>query len=183
MEQRDGIGDALVIQAQQGDAQAQETLLARLTPVLRAYFIDRAGFRAEVDDLIQNTLLRVHQGLPDLKDPARLKAFAMKAALFEVQDFYRGRYSTKERLLDPEAAPPEPKGPAPNVAQRVDLERALATLTPKAREIIALRERGYRYAEIAQLTETTEAAVKMQVKRAFEKMRGVLAALLALLLG
>jgi RNA polymerase sigma-70 factor (ECF subfamily) len=44
-----------------------------------------------------------------------------------------------------------------------------------------LREYGYIYREIAQMLDTTEAAVKMQVKRAFEKMRDALGVILTLL--
>lgn len=171
---------ALVVQAQEGDEAARGRLLADLQPILRAFFIKRIGRKPEVDDLIQNTLLRVHRGLGDLKDTNRLKAFTMKAALFELNDLYRGRYGAKESLYDPEYPPEEP---APEGGgSRVDLERALAALTPKARRIIELREYGYRYEEIAQTIGSTEAAVKMQVKRAFEKMRSTLAALLVVLL-
>ncbi len=167
---------ALVGRAQAGEGAARETLLARLEPLLRAYFIRRIGPRTEVDDLVQNTLLRVYNGLADLKDTRRLKSFSMKAALFELQDFYRGRYSTKEYLYDPER-PPEPAG-GTTLGQRVDVEKALAALSPKARRIIELREYGYRYEEIAGMIGSTEAAIKMQVKRAFEKMREALTLLL-----
>lgn len=174
---QDGFGELLVAQARAGDERARSVLLERLEPILRAFFIKRIGVRPEVDDLVQNTLVRVHTGLADLKDPARLKAFAMKAALFELQDLYRGRYGTREYLFAPDAAPePDPQhGPD---GAGVDLERALAVLTPRARRIIELREYGYRYEEIAQMIGSTEAAIKMQVKRAFEKMRNVLAAVL-----
>ena len=44
-----------------------------------------------------------------------------------------------------------------------------------------LRELGFAYVEIAESLGTTEAAVKMQVKRAFEKMRSALTALMPLI--
>ena len=110
----------------------------------------------------------------------------MKAAVFELQDFYRGRYSGREYLYDPERPPADP-GSTEFAGLRVDLERALDVLTPKARRIIELREMGYPYKDIAEMVETTEAAVKMQVKRAFERLRSELLALvlgpLSLLLG
>ncbi len=174
----DAFGSALVSQAQAGDERARATLLERLEPVLRAFFIKRIGVRPDVDDLIQNTLVRVHNGLVDLKDPERLKAFAMKAALFELQDLYRGRYSAKERLYDP-FGPPESASPEETGGVRVDVERALSALSPRARRIIELREYGYRYEEIAQMIGSTEAAIKMQVKRAFAKMRNALVSLVA----
>lgn len=163
-----------VQQAQQGDEAARERLLAALEPILRGFFRKRLGRSGEVDDLIQNTLIRVHRGLDDLINPARLKAFAMKAALFELQDLYRGRYGLREHLYDPDL--PLPGTQPADSGLRMDLDRALEVLTPHARRILELRELGYRYAEIAETLDTTEAAVKMQVKRAFEKLRGLLAA-------
>ncbi len=147
--------------------------MKRLDPLLRAFFIKRIGYKSEVDDLIQNTLLRVHKGLADLKDQSSLKAFAMKAALFELQDLYRGRYSAKESLYDPDHTPGDDGNEMPTATQ-MDLERALASLSPRARRIVELREYGYRYEEIASIVGSTEAAIKMQVKRAFEKMRSLL---------
>ena len=167
----------LVERAQAGDDHARNQLLGRLEPMLRAFFIKRIGLKSIVDDLVQNTLLRVHGGLEALKDPRRLKAFAMKAALFELHDLYRGRYGPKETLYDPEY-PPEHAERDTSAGIAVDLERALSILTPHARRILELREYGYRYQEIAEMVGASEAAIKMQVKRAFEKMRNVLTAVL-----
>lgn len=170
----DGFDRELVEQAKSGDERARARLLARLEPLLRAFFVQRIGHRSEVDDLVQNTLVRIHTGLEDLENSERLKAFSMKAALFELQDYYRGRYHPKERLYDPEFPPDDPRLPDSSGA-RLDAERALATLSERARRIVELREYGYRYEEIARAIGTTEAAVKMQVKRAFERMRQLLA--------
>lgn len=167
----------IVEKAQHGDEKAREDLLRALEPMLRAFFIKRVGFKPEIDDLVQNTLLRVHRGLTDLKDLSSLRAFAMKGALFELQDLYRGRYSAKESLLDPDFALMQ-QDKTTTSSTHIDLERALSALSPTARRIIELREYGYRYEEIAQLVGSTEAAIKMQVKRAFEKMRNMLMSLL-----
>ncbi|HYE97030.1 MAG TPA: sigma-70 family RNA polymerase sigma factor [Rubricoccaceae bacterium] len=170
-----------VARAQAGDGVARERILTALQPLLRGFFVGRIGHREEVDDLVQNTLLRIHRGLSDLVQPDRLRGFAMKAALFELNDFYRGRYSARETLYDPDSPPDDPTRPD-DAGLRMDLERALATLSPRARRIIELRELGYPYLDIAELLGTTEAAVKMQVKRAFERLREVLTALLLMLL-
>jgi len=173
---------AAVRRAQEGDRQARNNLLDQLEPLLRGYFIKRIGKEADVDDLVQNTLVRVHEGLEDLEKPGSLKSFAMKAALFELQDYYRGRYDMKEQLYDPDLPPQRTTDPDDRSAE-VDVEKALDVLTPKARRIMELREYGYIYREIAQMLDTTEAAVKMQVKRAFEKMRDALGVVLLLWLG
>ena len=168
-----------VSRAQAGDAAARDALLAAVERPVRAFFRSRIGAADHVDDLIQNTLIRVHRGLDALQNPARFKAFAMKAALFELQDYYRGRYTAREALFDPDLPTPGSVGPD-DVALRVDLDRALAVLTDHARAILEMRELGYPYAEIAETLDTTEAAVKMQVKRAFSKLRDALSGALVL---
>lgn len=167
---------ALVDSARAGDEQAVNRVLVRLEEIFRRFFISRIGRCDEVDDLVQNSLVRVHTSLADLKDSSSLRSFAMKAAFFELQDLYRGRYSGKEATFDPLAAPDSAK--EEDGAARIDVERALGHLSDHARRILELREYGYRYEEIAKRLDTTEAAVKMQVKRAFEKLREVLAMIL-----
>ena len=167
----------LATRAQEGDEKSLSLLLQKLEPIFRGFFVKRIGSRIVIDYLIQNTLIRVHKGLSDLKDPARVKGFAMKAALFERQDFYRGRYTAKESLFDAFSRS-EGHATLTNVGAVIDVERALQRLSPRARKIIELREYGYRYEEIAEIIGSTEAAIKMQVKRAFDTLREILAALL-----
>lgn len=167
------IDAALVRQAQEGDEAAFEAIVRRLDPMLRAWFVSRVGQRAAVDDLVQNTLLRLHRSLPDLKDPERLQAFAMKAAMFETQDYYRGRYGPREYLADPDALSRWSEA-IPEADLRLDAEQALSLLGEKARTILEMREYGYRYAEIARALGMTEAAAKMQVQRALRRLRKAL---------
>ncbi len=162
----------LVLRAQKGDESSRNILLSRLSKVFERYFRAKIGNQAVVDDLTQCALLRVHSGLTALKHPERFKSFAMKAALFELHDYYRGRHSPKEKTYEPELLPEKP-GPTEGFGSKFDAERALAMLTPRARRILELREHGYKYREIAKILDTTETAVKMQVKRAFEKMRSI----------
>lgn len=170
MSDRKSFDAALVTRARDGDGDAFDSLVGEVEPMLRAFFIARIGRRSEVDDLVQNSLIRMHRGLADLNDARRLKSFMMKAAVFELQDYYRGRYSAKERLFDP-GFPPETDDEEMAAGAQVDFERVLSVLSEKARTILEMREYGYRYEEIARSLETTEAAVKMQVKRAFDKLR------------
>ena len=168
--------EVLVERALTGNDGARSALLERLEPMLRGWFIRRAGHRDEVDDLVKNTLIRVDRGLPELRDPARLQAFALKAALFELQDLYRGRYSARESSLPEEYAPPVAE--EHDAGLSIDLDRALATLSPRAQRIMQLKLMGYRYEEIAGLVESTEGAVKMQVRRALDRLRDLLAVML-----
>jgi len=161
---------AFVERAQGGDESARDAILKKIQPIVRAFFIKRIGIKPIVDDLVQNTLIRTFRGLPDLRESNKIMGFVMKAALFEIQDYYRGRYSLKENLFDPEMPPAHPTD-RQNSSASLDVEKALSSLNPKTRKIIELREYGYQNREIAEMLNTTEAAVKMQVKRAFIKMK------------
>ena len=172
--------DLLVRRARNGDKAARSALLGRLEPMLRGYFIRRAGYRDEVDDLVQNTLIRVDRSLEEIRDPDRLRAFTLKAALFELQDLYRGRYSSREVPLPDDYS--VASGERPDSGLSIDLDRALGSLTPHARRIMELKLMGYRYEEIARMVNSTEGAVKMQVKRAMERLRDLLAVVLWLVL-
>lgn len=167
----------LVRRAQQGDREAESRLLSALEPVVRAFFLKRVGRHADLDDLVQNTLLRVFRGVQEIQDGARVRGFALKAALFELQDLFRGRYGAREATLSPDT--PE-QGVIPREeGLGIDIERALDQLGGKARTIVELKVLGYKYEEIAAQVGTTEAAVKMQVKRALERLRTRLGVVLA----
>ncbi len=170
--------EELVASSLSGDETARNSLMAHLEPIMRSFFLSRIGSRVDVDDLVQNALLRVLQSLSDVREPSSLKSFAMKGALYELHDFYRGRYRGKE-LTASDGLPDVVI--TSSEATTIDVARALESLSPHARRIIELREYGFRYAEIAEMVDSTEAAIKMQVKRAFERMRDLLVSLVLLL--
>lgn len=163
----------LVEQAQQGNAQALNRLMELLDPVLRSFFRKRlGGNRSEIDDLVQNTLLRVIHSLHDLREPDRLKSFTLRAAIFELQDLFRGRYAAREERYQVEVHP-EPSHQDPQDI-RLDVQQAVAQLPERTREILELKEIGYKYQEIALMLGLTESAIKMQVKRAYERLQEIL---------
>ena len=108
----DPVSAEAVRRAQEGDDRAREALLGEARSILRAYFAGRIGPGPAAGDLVQNTLVRVHGGLADLRKPGSFKAFLMKAALYELQNYYRGRYDMKERLYDPDTGPERTSGDA-----------------------------------------------------------------------
>ena len=58
---------------------------------------------------------------------------------------------------------------------KMDLERAIAELPPGAREVLILHDiEGYRYREIAEMTEIAEGTVKSQLSRARRLVREAL---------
>ena len=61
---------------------------------------------------------------------------------------------------------------APAADERLDLERAIATLPKGARQVLVLHDiEGYKHEEIARLTGTTVGSVKSQLHRARRLLR------------
>ena len=162
----------LVRRARSGEEAAVNLLLVRLKPVLKKYFTGRLKDTFSVDDLVMNTILRTKKSLPKVQTVESFRAFAFKAASYELRDYYRGRYSPKESLPDPERTPESAAQDTSHAAGlRLDIERALRLLSDRARSIIELKLQGYKYREIARTLDTSEGAVKMQVRRAFAALR------------
>lgn len=164
------IKQELVQKAMKGNEAAQNQVFAQLRPFLMRYFESRLGKREEIDDLVQNTLLRIHKSWLVIREAERFMGFVMKAATYELHDLYRGRYDAKEVRYDTEIHS-EPKVETLNEGEAVDIEKLLSLLSDKSRHIIALKNAGYPYEEIGQIMGISASAVKMQVKRAFDKIR------------
>jgi RNA polymerase sigma-70 factor, ECF subfamily len=176
-----GLPDLYTVErARDGDVAALEQVLAAIRPVLVAFFTNRIGSGPDAEDLAQNTLVRLNRAISELNDPGSLKAFAMRAAVFELQDFYRGRNRTKEWLFDPHEAP-ETRAEEPTGADSLDIDRVLSAITPHARKILELRAYGYQFDEIAEMVGSTKAAVKMQVRRAIDRLQELALTLLLMM--
>jgi RNA polymerase sigma-70 factor (ECF subfamily) len=125
---------------------------------------------ADGDDLFQEAVLRAFDRLGELRDESRFRAW-FYAVLLSVhrtrhrRDFWR-------RLLPLEEAE-EPSRPAE--AEALDgaerMARALATLSPEAREAIVLFEiEGFTLEEVAALQGESLSAIKSRLSRARERL-------------
>src|ERR1044071_2333147 len=83
-------GAALVRAAQEGDRRALEALVAEYLPLVYNVVGRALGGHADVDDVVQETMLRAVQGLPRLREPERFRAWLVSIAIRQVQDRGRG---------------------------------------------------------------------------------------------
>jgi RNA polymerase sigma factor (sigma-70 family) len=138
-----------------------------------------------VDDLTQETYLRLLRNLTTIREPMKLRSFVAKVALHVTQDYFREKYREKEEDLEPHllttsasegglSRGPDQASLDDQAVRKVDLERALAELPDKARQIILLRAEGHKYEEISDQVGLTVSGVKMQVKRNLEKLKTAL---------
>lgn len=76
----------LIYAAQRGDQQALDALIAAYLPLV--YNIVGRALRghADVDDVVQETMLRVVNGISGLRDPAAFRSWVVSIAIHEVRD-------------------------------------------------------------------------------------------------
>ncbi len=167
--------------AKGGDDGARAQLFTRCVPRLQRWAAGRLPAYArslfDTGDLVQETLMRVFQGLDRVREngPGGFQSYVRQALLNRIRDEIRwaarrpGPEGVPETLDDPAPSPLENAIGADVLAR---YERALAGLTEGEQELLHLRiELDFEYKEIAtMLGRPSGDAVRMAVQRALARL-------------
>ncbi|MFE5337559.1 sigma-70 family RNA polymerase sigma factor [Isoptericola sp. NPDC056573] len=113
-----------VVRAQGGDHTALGDLLAEHLPLVRGVVArglgDDGTCAADVDDVVQETMLRAVTSLGALRDPARFRSWLVTIAYRQMQEHHRARRG-RPVPADPTLARVADPGPSPDVRATVDV--------------------------------------------------------------
>ena len=158
----------LLVQGLGGDAAAYQQFLKALSAHLRAYFRKRLFQRMdEAEDLVQETLLAVHNQRHTYRPDLALTAWVHAIARYKFIDLLRAS-SSREALTDPLDDELEVFASSDSEAldAKRDLDKLLAGLPDKQRlPIVHVKLEGLSVQETAKLTGLSESAVKIGVHR------------------
>ena len=164
-----------------GDEAAQATIYRGLGPAVFALIRRLVGNKAVAEDLFQDTMMALFQRLGDFRGEAPVGAWLRQIAVTRCLMYLRSPWH-RARLhweFGDDDAPPHSAVPpfTPATSPEVlDVERALATLTPVGRAVVWLFEvEGYSHEEIARLFGRTVSFSKSQLARALVRLRQGLA--------
>ncbi len=151
---------------------ATESIWRELGQALGDFFQRRVDDSALVDDLVQETMLRVHQGLPALRDGRRLHAWVYRIARRALADHYRqAPAETGGDAPEPGVAPEEQ---TLDQALGVCLRRMMASLPSKYSEALALVDvQGMSQAEYAAAANLSFSGAKSRVQRGREQLKAL----------
>jgi RNA polymerase sigma-70 factor (ECF subfamily) len=160
--------DELVRAAASGDPDALDTLLARHVDRLHAVCRRICGADAAFD-ATQNSLIAITRSVARFDGRASFSTWthriAVNAALDEVRRARRRAVPASDRLDLHEVAAPAAAGPE-RVADRLDLDAALATLSDEFRTAVVLRDvADLDYAEIAAVLDVPIGTVRSRIAR------------------
>ncbi len=151
-----------------GDATAYQSFLKDLATHLRAFFRKRlASLPDEVEDLVQETLLAVHNQRHTYEADRPVTAWTYAIARYKLVDLFRRRAVT-DSLNDPLDDESELFAAEESHARdaRRDLGRLLEHLPDRQKlPIMHVKLDGLSVAETAQLTGMSESAVKVGIHR------------------
>ncbi|MBP0596762.1 sigma-70 family RNA polymerase sigma factor [Herbaspirillum sp. LeCh32-8] len=164
---------ALLLAGLDGDAAAYRDFLSELSARLRAYLRKRLmHMQDDVEDIVQETLLAVHNARHTYRADQPLTAWVYAIARYKLMDFLRAR-SRREALNDPlddehdlfAASDEEP------AQARRDVGALLDQLPDKQRlPIMHVKLQGMSVAETAELTGLSESAVKVGIHRGLKAL-------------
>lgn len=128
----------LVERAREGDHDAFATLALAVAPRLDAAARLILRDRELARDAVQDALIRAWLDLPGLRDPERFAAWLHRLTVNACLDVTRRRRRRPiEVALGPLFAPPSPD-PTGAMAERDELDQALARLEPELRALVVL---------------------------------------------
>jgi len=166
---------AALLLALAGDNDAYAAFLTRSGVHLRSYFRRRLiAFPNDVEDLVQETLLAVHNRRHTFEPAARLLPWLYAIARYKLIDLLRAqspRHAVEVPLDDDEGIGELLQAdPSPAECQR-DLAKLLDTLPDRYRlPIVLVKLEGRSVAETAQATGMSEPAVKVGIHRGLKKL-------------
>ena len=163
----------LLLRGLAGDATAYHLFLKELGAHLRAYFRKQlSGMPDEIEDLVQEALLAVHNQRHTYDADQPLTAWVHAIAKYKFADLLRRRYG-RERLNDPldDELAVLTGSEADETSARLDVAKLLMQLPERQRlPIVYMKLEGMSVVEAAQKAGMSEAAVKVGVHRGLKKL-------------
>ena len=171
--------ELLVLQCQQGDAEALKTLITRWHPRLGRLAWRLTAEREAARDIVQEAWLAIVRGLRRLDDPARFRSWAYRIVRNKCADWIRRRVVRRDavsELQDVAAhAGDDPSTEADSASDAARLRSALAELPREQRAILSLHYLdGMPVAEIAAALDVPKGTVKSRLYHARNRLKQTL---------
>jgi RNA polymerase sigma-70 factor (ECF subfamily) len=161
-----------------GDDPAFNELCRRHTPALIRMCRTVGLSDADASDVVQEALLRVLEKRHFLATVTRVRGWLYRVALNLA--YSRGRKQSRQAELLEQRAHDVPVGEHPEGAAEPTVKdpeaftRALSTLSPRQRDVVALRAAGLSFAEVARALKTSENACKVHMHHGVARLKAQL---------
>jgi RNA polymerase sigma factor (sigma-70 family) len=165
--------------ARSGDVAARSALFERVAPGALGIIRRLVAQRAMAEDLLQDTLIAMFEHLDDYRGEAPfgvwVRSIAVSRCLMAFRSpWHRARVALESWTEESWTGPAEAES---RTSDLIDLDRALARLSPVTRAVVWLYDvEGWSHEEIAKSFERTVSFSKSQLARGHARLRDVLQA-------
>ena len=149
------------------EAAAFEDLYRDNAGRIYALCLRMCGDATQAEDLTQDVFIRAWKSLGSFRGDSQLSTWLHRMAVNVCLNWLErgGKRNRRAMQLDDVSVLEERRSAAPE--SRMDLERAIATLPPRARQVFVLHDvEGYRHEDIARMSGVAVGTVKAQLHRA-----------------
>lgn len=157
-------------QLQTGDRAALETLYRHFSTPIYTVILRMTGDTALSEDILQEFFVKLYTNPPQII-PAKPRAYLFRMAHNLTIDHLRTARQAAD-LADYAHTIP---APAADLAEKLDLERAMTTLTPEDRALVTLHVNGgLKFREAAEVIGLPLGTVLWRYRRAIDRLRELL---------
>jgi RNA polymerase sigma-70 factor (ECF subfamily) len=163
--------------ARAGDSAARRALFERVASPALGIIRRLVAQKALAEDLLQDTLIAMYEHLDDYRGEAPfgiwVRSIAVSRCLMAFRSpWHRARVALESWTEESWAAPAESES---STSDLIDLDRALAALSPLTRTVVWLYDvEGWSHDEIAKAFDRTSSFSKSQLARGHARLRDVL---------
>jgi RNA polymerase sigma-70 factor (ECF subfamily) len=173
-----GTTDAeLVRRVLDGETGAFSALVERYRDRLARYAVHMLGDRQDAEEVLQDTFVRAYRSLARCNDPSRFGAWVYGILVNRCRT--AGARAARRRRMFVYSDPEREQAAVPSDVERTELDElvrwALARLSAEHREAFLLKYvEDLEYEEMARVLGVGISALKMRVKRARDRLQGIL---------
>ena len=159
-----------------GDVDAFRLLLDRHYPACLRFAIRQLGNRADAEEAVQDAFTRAYRFLPRYEERQKFSSWLYRILVNQCRSIGGRRRRIEETFIPYESIGEELLSDGKEMeTPRIELQRALARLSDEDREALLLKYMDDQtYEDMAELTGLGVSALKMRVKRARERLLGLL---------
>ena len=162
--------EQLVERVQEGEWAAFAEIYRRYRSPLYSFCLRLSGRKETAEDALQETFAKLALRAAEIRSRGALRGWLYQVARNEILMTFRARRRTTELPEDADGEVCDAETPLTLLEAKdgiAHMERSLARLKVEYREVIIMREmEELSYAEIAAVTQSTEAAVKSRLFKA-----------------
>jgi RNA polymerase sigma-70 factor (ECF subfamily) len=171
---------SLVQQAAAGNEKAFRTLVDRHADRMYRMAVSMVGSVADAEDVLQETFAGAYKGLKGFEARSSVKTWLTRILMTQAAKWRRDRKRQADLNLDDNAERAATvSGTSGVVGAKIDVQAAIAKLSPEHRQVMVLREfEQMSYEEMAQVLDVPRGTVESRLHRARAELKELLKAYL-----